>query len=109
MENLKGKVAFITGSASGIGLGIAKACGRAGMKVVIADMRKAAIDEVLPFFKERGGRFTAYSLSTDREAYVKAADEAEAVFGKIHVLVNNAALRFPATPSGSPHTKMLIL
>jgi NAD(P)-dependent dehydrogenase (short-subunit alcohol dehydrogenase family) len=99
MENLKGKVAFITGSASGIGLGIAKACGRAGMKVVIADMRKAAIDEVLPFFKERGWPVHGIQLDvTDREAYVKAADEAEAVFGKIHVLVNNAGVEVPSNP-----------
>ena len=50
MDNLQGKVAFVTGAASGIGLGIAKACGRAGMKVVIADVRRKAIDEALPFF-----------------------------------------------------------
>ena len=37
MKELKGKVAFITGGASGIGLGIAKACTKYGMKVVIAD------------------------------------------------------------------------
>lgn len=99
MDNLKGKVAFITGSASGIGLGIAKACGRAGMKVVIADMRKKAIDEVLPFFKERGWPVHGIELDvTDREAYVKAADEAEAVFGKIHLLVNNAGVEVPKNP-----------
>jgi NAD(P)-dependent dehydrogenase (short-subunit alcohol dehydrogenase family) len=39
MENVKGKTAFITGGASGIGLGIAKACAKAGMNIVIADMR----------------------------------------------------------------------
>lgn len=99
MDNLKGKVAFITGSASGIGLGIAKACGRAGMKVVIADMRKKAIDEVLPFFKEKGWPVHGIELDvTDRDAYVKAADEAEAVFGKIHVLVNNAGVEVPRNP-----------
>ena len=54
MKDLSGKVAFITGAASGIGLGIAKACGEAGMKVVIADLRKNAIDEVIPYFEERG-------------------------------------------------------
>jgi NAD(P)-dependent dehydrogenase (short-subunit alcohol dehydrogenase family) len=59
MDNLKGKVAFITGSASGIGLGIAKACGRAGMKVVIADMRKKAIDEVLFSLRKGAGLYMA--------------------------------------------------
>ncbi|HHT16427.1 MAG TPA: SDR family NAD(P)-dependent oxidoreductase, partial [Papillibacter sp.] len=93
MKDLSGKVAFITGAASGIGLGIAKACGEAGMKVVIADLRKNAIDEVIPYFEERGWPVHGIELDvTNREAYAKAADEAEAVFGKIHVLVNNAGV-----------------
>ncbi|NLL39337.1 MAG: SDR family NAD(P)-dependent oxidoreductase [Clostridiales bacterium] len=99
MEDLKGKVAFITGAASGIGLGIAKACGRAGMKVIIADVRQNAIDEVLPFFKERDWPVHGIKLDvTDREDYVRAADEAESVFGKIHVLINNAGVEAPMGP-----------
>jgi NAD(P)-dependent dehydrogenase (short-subunit alcohol dehydrogenase family) len=99
MEQLTGKVALITGAASGIGLGIAKACGRAGMKVVIADMRQAAIDEALPFFKEKGWPVHGIKLDvTDREAYAKAADEVESVFGNIHVLVNNAGVEAPMGP-----------
>jgi NAD(P)-dependent dehydrogenase (short-subunit alcohol dehydrogenase family) len=93
MEHLTGKTAFVTGGASGLGLGIAKACAKEGMKVVIADMRRKAIDEALQLFKDNG--WTAHGIEldvTDREGYVKAADEAEAVFGKIHVLVNNAGI-----------------
>ncbi len=96
MENLKGKTAIVTGSASGIGLGIAKACGHAGMNVVIADMRQSAIDEVLPFFKEKGWPVHGIQLDvTNREAYAKAADEVEKVFGNIHVLINNAGVEAP--------------
>jgi NAD(P)-dependent dehydrogenase (short-subunit alcohol dehydrogenase family) len=99
MEDFKGKVAFITGAASGIGLGIAKACGKAGMKVVIADLRRKAIDEALPYFNERGWPVHGIQLDvTDREAYERAADEAEAVFGKIHLLVNNAGVEVPRNP-----------
>ena len=99
MENLSGKTAFVTGAASGIGLGIAKACGRAGMKVVITDVRRKAIDEVLPFFEEKGWPVHGIQLDvTDREAYARAADEAEAVFGKLHVLVNNAGVEVPMGP-----------
>ncbi len=93
MENFKGKTAFITGGASGIGLGIAKVFARNGMKVVIVDMRQDALDEAMAYFQEK--KLPAHPINlnvTDREAYVKAADEAEKVFGKIHVLVNNAGV-----------------
>jgi len=93
MKDIEGKVAFITGGASGIGLGIAKACARHGMKVVIVDSRQDALDEAMAYFKEKNLPVHPIKLDvTDREAYVKAADEAEAVFGKIHVLVNNAGV-----------------
>jgi len=93
MENIEGKVAFITGGASGIGLGIAKVFAKNGMKVVIADMRQDALDEAMAYFKETGGSVHPINLDvTDREAYKLAADEAETVFGKIHVLINNAGV-----------------
>src|SRR4030042_1235115 len=93
MKDVKGKVAFITGGASGIGLGIAKACAKYGMKVVIIDSRQDALDEAMAYFKEK--KLPAHPIKlnvTDREAYVKAADEAEKVYGKIHVLVSNAGV-----------------
>lgn len=93
MENIAGKVAFITGGASGIGLGIAKVFARNGMKVVIADARQEALDEAMAYFKETGEAVHPILLNvTDREAYTRAADEAEDVFGKIHVLINNAGV-----------------
>jgi NAD(P)-dependent dehydrogenase (short-subunit alcohol dehydrogenase family) len=93
MKDIKGKVAFITGGASGIGLGIAKACVKYGMKVVIVDSRQAALDEAMAYFKEKKAPVHPIKLNvTDRVAYVKAADEAEKVFGKIHVLVSNAGV-----------------
>jgi NAD(P)-dependent dehydrogenase (short-subunit alcohol dehydrogenase family) len=93
MEHLSGKTAFITGGASGLGLWIAKACAKEGMNVVIADFRQNAIDDALQLFRNNG--WTAHGIQldvTDRAGYVKAADEAEATFGKIHVLVNNAGI-----------------
>ena len=93
MDNVQEKVAFITGAASGIGLGIAKVCAKHGMKVIITDIRQDALDEAMKFFNEN--KYPAHSIRldvTDREAYKKAADEAEAVFGKIHLLVNNAGI-----------------
>lgn len=95
MQNLEGKVAFITGGASGIGLGIAKSFVRAGMKVVIADIRQDHLDEALADFKLQGRENSVHALKldvTDREAFARAADEAERVFGKVHVLCSNAGV-----------------
>jgi NAD(P)-dependent dehydrogenase (short-subunit alcohol dehydrogenase family) len=93
MIDLKGKTAFITGGASGLGLGIAKACASEGMNIVIADFRQEAIDAALPIFKAGGRPAIGILLDvTDRAAFARAADEAEAAFGKIHVLVNNAGI-----------------
>jgi NAD(P)-dependent dehydrogenase (short-subunit alcohol dehydrogenase family) len=92
MQNLEGRTAFVTGGASGIGLGIAKALLGAGMKVVIADIR----DDHLASATEElagGDKVLAVKLDvTDRADFARAADAAEAKFGRIHVLVNNAGV-----------------
>ena len=93
MKEVKDKVAFITGSGAGMGLGMAKAFSNAGMKIVLADIRRDHLDAALLWFKENNRPVHAVQLDvTDREAYTAAADEAESVFGGIHVLVNNAGL-----------------
>jgi NAD(P)-dependent dehydrogenase (short-subunit alcohol dehydrogenase family) len=101
VEHVEGKVAFITGGASGIGLGIAKVFSANGMKVVIIDSRQNALDEAMAYFQPTGRSVLPIRLDvTDRTAYVRAADEAEAAFGKIHVLVNNAGVGV----GGAAHT-----
>ena len=95
MEHVEGKVAFVTGGASGIGLGIAKAFTGAGMKVVIADLRDDHIEQTRTWFEENQRNDAVHILKldvTDRAAYERAAYEAEARFGKIHVLCNNAGI-----------------
>jgi len=92
MENVEGKTAFITGGASGMGLGMAKAFLKAGMNVVIADVREDALKEAVA---ELGGSNRVYPVKldvTDRDDWVRAADEAEKHFGPVHVLVNNAGV-----------------
>jgi NAD(P)-dependent dehydrogenase (short-subunit alcohol dehydrogenase family) len=54
VKEVRDKIAFITGGASGIGLGIAEAFVAAGMKVVLADLRQDHIDEALSGFRQRG-------------------------------------------------------
>jgi NAD(P)-dependent dehydrogenase (short-subunit alcohol dehydrogenase family) len=93
VRDLDGKVAFITGGVSGIGLGIAKAFCSAGMKVAITYRRQEHLDAALDDLRGHGNAVHGIRLDvTDRQAVRAAADETERVFGEIHVLCNNAGV-----------------
>jgi NADP-dependent 3-hydroxy acid dehydrogenase YdfG len=91
MEDVAGKTAFVTGGASGIGLGMATAFVGAGMNVVIADVRRDHLDSASARLADRSVHAIQLDV-TDREAFARAADEAERVFGAVHVLCNNAGV-----------------
>ncbi|MGZ3269060.1 MAG: SDR family NAD(P)-dependent oxidoreductase [Croceibacterium sp.] len=95
MKDVADKTAFVTGGASGIGLGMAKVFAWAGMNVVAADVREDHIAAAHDVIAEEGlsdrVRFLRLDV-TDRAAFDAAADEAEAMFGKLHVLCNNAGI-----------------
>jgi len=92
MKDFAGKIAFITGGASGAGFGQAKVFSEAGMKVVIADIRQDHLDEAMAYFKEKKAPVHAIKLDiTDRKAYAAAADEVEKVFGGPPQLLINTA------------------
>ncbi|HTT01459.1 MAG TPA: SDR family NAD(P)-dependent oxidoreductase [Steroidobacteraceae bacterium] len=93
MKEVAGKVAFITGGDSGIGLGVARAFTDAGMKVVITYRSKEHLDEAMKYLAGATDRVHAISADvTDRKAMEQAAAETTRVFDKVHVLVNNAGV-----------------
>jgi NAD(P)-dependent dehydrogenase (short-subunit alcohol dehydrogenase family) len=91
LQEVEGKTAFVTGGASGIGLGMATAFAAAGMKVVIADLRRDHIDSAVEALPEEHVHAIELDV-TDRDAFARAVDEAEGVFGHVHVLCNNAGM-----------------
>ena len=95
MRDVAGRVAFITGGGSGLGFGMAQAFVAAGMRVVIADLRQDHLDEALEHFARTGKRASVHPVRvdvSDRQAMTQAADEAEGVFGNVHVVCNNAGI-----------------
>jgi NAD(P)-dependent dehydrogenase (short-subunit alcohol dehydrogenase family) len=95
ITSFEGKIAFVTGGASGIGFGIAKVLVARGAQVVLADLRQDHIDHALAEFAG-GGRSNAVSALqldvTNREAYREAAARMADEFGGIDILVNNAGV-----------------
>lgn len=92
MRNLEGKVGFVTGGASGIGLGMVSAFLGEGMKAVVADYDEAHLNQARSVLAGSNAvHFLRVDVS-DRAALKAAADEALAVFGRIHVLCNNAGV-----------------
>ena len=91
--DLKGKTAFITGGASGIGLAMAEAFGRAGMSVMLGDIDEAALKAAVE--KLEGLQVKADGLVcdvTERAALEAAANRTVETFGKVHVVCNNAGV-----------------
>ena len=91
---LKDKVAFVTGSASGIGKEIALLYAKEGAKVVIADLNKAAADATAAEIAATGAQAVGVGVDVTSEEQVDAAVEAAAkAFGGIDILVSNAGIQ----------------
>jgi|TARA_B100000315_G_scaffold257230_1_gene305427 NADP-dependent 3-hydroxy acid dehydrogenase YdfG len=98
MQDVEGKVAFITGGASGMGLAMARSFAAAGMKVAIADIEQAALDVVAKEFAESNADVITLQVDvTDREAMENAARATQEAFGKVHVVCNNAGVAVGGT------------
>ena len=98
MEDLAGKVAFVTGGASGIGLAMAQSFAGDGMKLVLADIEVGALEKAEQDLRESGAEVVGVSCDvSDRASMEAAAERAIETFGKVHVLCNNAGV----APSGA--------
>jgi 3-hydroxybutyrate dehydrogenase len=95
--SLKGKVALVTGSASGIGKECAFKLAEGGAAVVIADLNLAAAQAVAQEIINKGGRAMGVAMDvTDEKAVFAGVDEAVAQLGSIDILVSNAGIQIVA-------------
>jgi len=92
MKIFSGRVAFVTGGASGIGYGMVQNFLKLGMKVVIVDFSGDYLKEVEQTLAGRKDVHFVQADVGDRDQMRAAADQAIHAFGKIHVLCNNAGV-----------------
>ncbi len=91
LHDLEGKVAYITASSDGIGLGIARAASNAGMKVCIGYRNPERLKAALPLFKPgNAGVFPVKHDVTDRAAWASVLEQIKQQYGRLHLVVNNA-------------------
>jgi NAD(P)-dependent dehydrogenase (short-subunit alcohol dehydrogenase family) len=93
MRELSGKVAFVTGGASGIGFALGRAFLREGMKVVLADIETEALAAAVATLESIGSDVRGVACDVaDPESVDNAAKAAYAAFGHVHVVCNNAGV-----------------
>ena len=93
MQDLAGKTAFITGGASGIGLGMATAFLKKGMQVVIGDIRPDRLKRARASLTEISEHVATIVIdTTSSESLVEAAEFCATTFGNVHLLCNNAGI-----------------
>jgi NADP-dependent 3-hydroxy acid dehydrogenase YdfG len=94
LKDLRGKVAYVTASSDGIGLGIARAASNAGMKVVIGYRNEERLKAALPLFKpDNAGVFPIMHDVTDRDGWKSLLEQVKSKYGKLHLVVNNAGVK----------------
>lgn len=97
--NFTGKVAFVTGAASGIGRATALAFAREGANVVVADISEQSNQETVNLIEDQGGQAIAVQCDVTRAEDVKAAlDKTVEVFGRLDFAFNNAGIE-PRNPA----------
>ena len=103
MIDFKDRVAFVTGGANGIGIGLVRALLAEGSKVAIADIRQEAIDDALAELNNPNAMGVRLDVSS-REQMAKAAETVEAHFGVVTLLFNNAGVNLFQTIEESSYS-----
>ena len=97
MDCTNGQVAFITGGASGIGLGVAKCLAREGMSIALADSEEQALTKAADDIKAAGGDVVPFVVDVaDRAAMAATRDAILDRFGKVNLIFNNAGVNAAA-------------
>ncbi|MCH8207199.1 MAG: SDR family NAD(P)-dependent oxidoreductase [Chloroflexi bacterium] len=93
MKNFDGRVAVVTGAASGIGFALAQRCASEGMKVVLADVEVKALGRAEEMMTDTGATVLSVVTNVSREADIETlAGKALTEFGAVHLLFNNAGV-----------------
>ncbi|WP_341249220.1 SDR family oxidoreductase [Cupriavidus pauculus] len=93
MKQFEGKVAVITGGASGFGKEFARIGAQLGMKLVLADVQEDALDTTVAEFKAQGVQVIGLRTDVSKAEQVQAlADATMTAFGEVHLLFNNAGV-----------------
>lgn len=103
LKEVAGKTAYITAASDGIGLGIARACSNAGMKVVIGYRNEKRLAQALPLFKpDNAGIHPIKHDVTDRDGWVRLLEEIKGKVGNLRISGREPMISTRSAPGSKP-------